>query len=153
MPCVPCSKEVATSAVHAPVKQGTEPMHTSSPTTTSTTLWLCQGPSQKLIAAVALLGAMHEPATPEGRNLCHEVQTLIEEVARKQAESSASRMHHSSSSRRGEACEMGQPRSTCHSGMKGREPYQQASDSEPVSNNELTNSARPRQTRMTRGHP
>ena len=52
--------------------------------------------SQKLIAAAALLRAMPEPATPEGRNLCREARTLIEQAAVQQAESSASHRRHSS---------------------------------------------------------
>nr|CAB3502951.1 unnamed protein product [Digitaria exilis] len=52
--------------------------------------------SQKLIAVVALLRAMPQPTTPEGRKLHREAQTLVEDAARQQAESSASRLRHSS---------------------------------------------------------
>lgn len=55
--------------------------------------------SQKLIASVALLRAMPEPSTTEGRNLRLETQTLIEQAAVQQARSSASRLHHSSAAR------------------------------------------------------
>lgn len=48
--------------------------------------------SQKLVAAVALLRAMPEPSTSEGRNLRIKAQTLVEQAAMQQAESSASRM-------------------------------------------------------------
>ena len=55
--------------------------------------------SQKLIAAATLLRAMPEPSTPEARNLRREAQTLIEQAAVQQAESSASRMRNQSSAR------------------------------------------------------
>jgi hypothetical protein len=48
--------------------------------------------SQKLIAATTLLRAMPAPSTPEVRNLHREVQSLIEQAAVQQAESSASRI-------------------------------------------------------------
>jgi hypothetical protein len=48
--------------------------------------------SQKLIAAAMLLRAMPAPSTPEARDLHREVQTLIEQAAVQQAESSASRI-------------------------------------------------------------
>jgi hypothetical protein len=48
--------------------------------------------SQKLIAAMTLLRAMHAPSTPE-------TQTLIEQAAVQQAESSASRIHQQGSAR------------------------------------------------------
>jgi hypothetical protein len=48
--------------------------------------------SQKLIAAATLLRAMAAPSTPEARNLHREAQTLIEQAAVQQAESSASRI-------------------------------------------------------------
>lgn len=57
--------------------------------------------SQKLITAVALLRVMPEPATPEGRNLQHEAQALIELATTQQAESSASRMRQAPTSRVG----------------------------------------------------
>jgi hypothetical protein len=55
--------------------------------------------SQKLIAAATLLRAMPAPSTPEARNLHREAQTLIEQVAVQQAESSASRICHQGSAR------------------------------------------------------
>jgi hypothetical protein len=48
--------------------------------------------SQKLIAAAMLLRAMPAPSTPEAWYLHREAQTLIEQVAVQQAESSASRI-------------------------------------------------------------
>ncbi|KAF8728904.1 hypothetical protein HU200_018200 [Digitaria exilis] len=48
--------------------------------------------SQKLIAAAALLRAMPQPTIPEARKLHREAQTLVENAARQQAESSASRL-------------------------------------------------------------
>jgi hypothetical protein len=50
--------------------------------------------SQKLIAAATLLRAMPAPSTPEARYLHREVQTLIEQAAVQQAESSASRIRN-----------------------------------------------------------
>nr|CAB3502696.1 unnamed protein product [Digitaria exilis] len=55
--------------------------------------------SQKLIAAAALLRAMPEAATPEGRKLHLEAQKLVETAARQQAESSASRIRRSAASK------------------------------------------------------
>nr|CAB3453698.1 unnamed protein product [Digitaria exilis] len=55
--------------------------------------------SQKLIAAAALLRAMPEAATSEGRKLHLEAQKLVENAARQQAESSASRLRRSSASK------------------------------------------------------
>lgn len=57
--------------------------------------------SQKLITAVALLRAMPEPATPEGRNLHHKAQALVEQAALQQAKSSVSRLRQASSTRGG----------------------------------------------------
>jgi hypothetical protein len=48
--------------------------------------------SQKLIAAATLLRAMPAPSTPQARNLHREVQSLIEQAAVQQDESSASRI-------------------------------------------------------------
>ena len=48
--------------------------------------------SQKITAAALLIRAMHEPSTPEGRNLRKEAQALLEDAAVQQAESFASRM-------------------------------------------------------------
>jgi hypothetical protein len=53
--------------------------------------------SQKLIAAATLLRAMPAPSTPEARYLHREAQTLIEQVAVQQAESSASRIRQQGS--------------------------------------------------------
>jgi hypothetical protein len=55
--------------------------------------------SQKLIAAATLLRAMPAPSTPEARNLHREAQTLIEQVAVQQVESSASRICQQGSAR------------------------------------------------------
>nr|CAB3492780.1 unnamed protein product [Digitaria exilis] len=55
--------------------------------------------SQKLIAAAALLRAMPEAATPEGRKLHLEARKLVETAARQQAESSASRLRRSAASK------------------------------------------------------
>jgi hypothetical protein len=60
--------------------------------------------SQKLIAAATMLRAMPAPSTPEARNLHREAQTLIEQAAVQQAESSASRIHHQGSARDEGAC-------------------------------------------------
>nr|CAB3475710.1 unnamed protein product [Digitaria exilis] len=51
--------------------------------------------NQKLIAVAALLRAMPEAATPEGRKLHLEAQKLVENATRQQAESSASRLRRS----------------------------------------------------------
>jgi hypothetical protein len=48
--------------------------------------------SQKLITTATLLQAMPAPSAPEARNLHREAQTLIEQVAVQQTESSASRI-------------------------------------------------------------
>jgi hypothetical protein len=55
--------------------------------------------SQKLIAVATLLRAMPAPSTPEARNLHREAQTLIEQAAVQQAESSVSRIRHQPSAR------------------------------------------------------
>jgi hypothetical protein len=55
--------------------------------------------SQKLVAAATLLRAMPAPSTPEARDLHHEVQTLIEQAAVQQAESSASRIRQQGDAR------------------------------------------------------
>jgi hypothetical protein len=55
--------------------------------------------SQKLIAAATLLRAMPAPSTPKARNLHREAQTLIEQAAFQQAESSASRIRQQGSAR------------------------------------------------------
>jgi hypothetical protein len=54
-------------------------------------------PSQKLIAAEALLRAMPAPSTPEAQNLHREAQALVEQAAVQQAESSTSRIRHQGS--------------------------------------------------------
>ncbi|KAF8748988.1 hypothetical protein HU200_012755 [Digitaria exilis] len=71
--------------------------------------------SQKLIAAAALLRAMPEAANPEGRKLHLEAQKLVENAARQQAESSASRLRRSSASKgeRGEESSVRSPRPNC----------------------------------------
>jgi hypothetical protein len=55
--------------------------------------------SQKLIAAATLPRAMPAPSTPEAQNLHREAQTLIEQAAVQQAESSASRIRQQGSAR------------------------------------------------------
>jgi hypothetical protein len=55
--------------------------------------------SQKLIAAATLLWVMPAPSMPEARDLHREAQTLIEQAAVQQAESSASRMRQPGSAR------------------------------------------------------
>ncbi|KAF8722049.1 hypothetical protein HU200_022678 [Digitaria exilis] len=67
---------------------------------------------QKLIAAAALLRAMPEAATPEGRKLHLEARKLVEHAARQQAESSASRLRRPSASKgeRGEEPSVRSPR-------------------------------------------
>jgi hypothetical protein len=55
--------------------------------------------SQKLIAAATLLRAMPAPSTPEARNLHREAQTLIEQAAVQQDESSASCIRQQGSAR------------------------------------------------------
>jgi hypothetical protein len=55
--------------------------------------------SQKLIAAATLLRAMPAPSTPEARDMHREVQTLIEQAAVQQAESSASRIRQQGDAR------------------------------------------------------
>jgi hypothetical protein len=55
--------------------------------------------SPKLIAAATLLRAIPTPSTPEARNLHREAQTLIEQAAVQQVESSASRMRQLGSAR------------------------------------------------------
>jgi hypothetical protein len=54
---------------------------------------------QKLVAAATLLRAMPAPSTPEARNLHREAQSLIEQAAVQQAESSASRIRQQGSAR------------------------------------------------------
>jgi hypothetical protein len=65
--------------------------------------------SQKLIAAATLLRAMPAPSTPEARDLHREVQTLIEQAAVQQAESSASRIRQQGDVRNDEAAPGGEP--------------------------------------------
>jgi hypothetical protein len=65
--------------------------------------------SQKLIAAATLLRAMPAPSTPEARNLHREVQTLIEQAAVQQAESSASRIRQQGDVRGNGAAQEGEP--------------------------------------------
>jgi hypothetical protein len=68
--------------------------------------------SQKLVAAATLLLDMPAPLTPEARDLHREVQTLIEQEAIQQAESSASRIRQQGDARGDEAAQGGNPRST-----------------------------------------
>jgi hypothetical protein len=65
--------------------------------------------SQKLIAAATLLRAMPAPSTLEARNLHREVQTLFEQAAIQQAESSASRIHQQGDVRGDGAAQGGEP--------------------------------------------
>jgi hypothetical protein len=55
--------------------------------------------SQKLVAAATLLWAMPATLMPEARNLHREAQTLIEQAAVQQDESSASRIRQQGSAR------------------------------------------------------
>jgi hypothetical protein len=55
--------------------------------------------SQKLITDATLLQAMPAPSMPEVQNLHREAQTLIEQAAMQQTESSASRIHQHGSAR------------------------------------------------------
>jgi hypothetical protein len=65
--------------------------------------------SQKLVATATLLRAMPAPSTPEARDLHREVQTLIEQAAVQQAESSASRIRQQGDARDKEAAPGGEP--------------------------------------------
>jgi hypothetical protein len=65
--------------------------------------------SQKLIATATLLRAMPAPSTPGARNLHHEVQSLIEQAAVQQAESSASRIRQQGDARGDGAAQGGEP--------------------------------------------
>jgi hypothetical protein len=65
--------------------------------------------SQKLIAAAPLQRAMPAPSTPEVRNLHREVQTLIEQAAVQQAESSASCIRQQGDARGDGAAQGGEP--------------------------------------------
>jgi hypothetical protein len=57
--------------------------------------------THKLVMAATMIRAMPEPSTPEGRKLRREVQILIEQAAVQQAESSASCMRQSSTTKAG----------------------------------------------------
>jgi hypothetical protein len=81
--------------------------------------------SQKLIAAATLLRAMPAPSTPEARNLHREVQTLIEQAAVQQAESSASRIRQQGDARDDGAAPGANPRSTQEE-RRGDPPTQDA---------------------------
>jgi hypothetical protein len=76
--------------------------------------------SQKFIAAATLLRAMPAPSTPEARNLQREVQTLIEQAAVQQAESSASRIRQQGDARGGGAAQGGEP--SVHAGEAAGRP-------------------------------
>jgi hypothetical protein len=75
--------------------------------------------SQKLIAAATLLRAMPAPSTPEARDLHREVQTLIEQAAIQQAESSASRICQQGDARDDRVAQGGEP-SDHEGGAAGR---------------------------------
>jgi hypothetical protein len=79
--------------------------------------------SQKLIAASTLLWAMPAPSTPEARDLHHEVQTLIEQAAVQQAESSASRTCQQGDARDDGAAPGGEP--SVHAGEPVGRPADQ----------------------------
>jgi hypothetical protein len=76
--------------------------------------------SQKLIAAATLLRAMPAPSTPEARDLHREVQTLIEQAAVQQAESSASRIRQQGDARDDRAAQGGEP--SVHAGGAAGRP-------------------------------
>jgi hypothetical protein len=76
--------------------------------------------SQKLITAATLLRAMPAPSTPEARNLHREVQSLIEQAAVQQAESSASRIRQQGDARGDGAAQGGEP--SVHAGEAGGRP-------------------------------
>jgi hypothetical protein len=76
--------------------------------------------SQKLIAAATLLRAMPAPSTPEARDLHREVQTLIEQAAVQQAESSASRIRQQGDARDDGAAPGGEP--SVHAGGPAGRP-------------------------------
>jgi hypothetical protein len=79
--------------------------------------------SQKLIAAATLLRAMPAPSTPEARDLHREVQTLIEQAAVQQAESSASRIRQQGDAQDDGAALGGEP--SVHAGGPARRPADQ----------------------------
>jgi hypothetical protein len=79
--------------------------------------------SQKLIAASTLLRAMPVPSTPEARDQHREVQTLIEQAAVQQAESSASRIRQQGDARDDEAAPGGEP--SVHAGGPAGRPADQ----------------------------
>jgi hypothetical protein len=76
--------------------------------------------SQKLVAAATLLRAMPAPSTPEARDLHREVQTLIEQAAVQQAESSASCIRQQGDARGDEAAQGGEP--SVHAGEAAGRP-------------------------------
>jgi hypothetical protein len=76
--------------------------------------------SQKLIAAATLLRAMPAPSTPEARNLHREVQSLIEQAAVQQAESSASRIRQQGDARGDGSAQGGEP--SVHAGEAAERP-------------------------------
>jgi hypothetical protein len=79
--------------------------------------------SQKLITAATLLRAMPAPSTPEARDLHHEVQTLIEQAAVQQAESSASHIRQQGDARGDEPAPGGEP--SVHAGEPAGQPADQ----------------------------
>jgi hypothetical protein len=80
-------------------------------------------PSQKLIAAAALLRAMSAPSTPEAWNLHREVRALVEQAAVQQAESSASHIRHQGSTRDDKAAQG--PEASIHDGGPTGQPANQ----------------------------
>jgi hypothetical protein len=79
--------------------------------------------SQKLIAAATLLRAMPAPSMPEARNLHREAQTLIEQAAVQQAESSASRIRQQRSARDDGGAQG--PEASVHTGGAAGQPANQ----------------------------
>jgi hypothetical protein len=73
--------------------------------------------SQKLVAAATLLRAMPGPSTPEARDLHRKLQTLIEQAAVQQAESSASRIRQQGDARGDGTVPGGEP--SVHAGEAG----------------------------------
>jgi hypothetical protein len=76
--------------------------------------------SQKLVVAATLLRAMPAPSTIEARDLHREVQTLIEQAAVQQAESSASRIRQQGDARGDGAAQGGEP--SVHAGGAAERP-------------------------------
>jgi hypothetical protein len=81
--------------------------------------------SQKLVAAAMLLWAMPAPSTPEARDMHREVQTLIEQAAVQQDESSALRIRQQGDARDDEAAPFANPRCT-QGDQRGNPPTKDA---------------------------